>query len=186
MATYGSCASTRPAAGRAQRACACPGPSRSGCSAATSRGGCQVTGDSRPLAGKCAAVTGGELREWVHIGGPNGPHFGLRGGLLVADCGRQAILRLATASGAETVYADRCDDRPFCGPNDLCFGPDAVLYRTVWVLVTATHRSGLCRRARSNCQAYRRRARVPQWHHDDIGWRDTRRGGDAYRHLASL
>ncbi len=74
---------------------------------------------------------GGKLREWVHTGGrPNGSRFGPEGDLFVADCGRQAILRLSTTTGAETVYADRCDGRPFRGPNDLCFGPDGVLYVT--------------------------------------------------------
>lgn len=74
---------------------------------------------------------GGALREWVHTGGgPNGSRFGPGGDLFVADCGRQAILRLSTATGAETVYADRCDGRPFRGPNDLCFGPDGTLYFT--------------------------------------------------------
>ncbi len=74
---------------------------------------------------------GGELREWVHTGGgPNGSRFGPRGDLFVADCGRQAILRLSTDTEAETVYADRCNGRPFRGPNDLCFGPDGTLYFT--------------------------------------------------------
>ncbi len=74
---------------------------------------------------------GGVLREWVHTcGGPNGSRFAPRGDLFVADCGRQAILRLSTDTKAETVYADRCNGRPFRGPNDLCFGPDGTLYFT--------------------------------------------------------
>jgi len=63
---------------------------------------------------------GGELREWVHTGGgPNGSRFGPSGDLFVADYGRQAILRLSTSTGAETVYADRCDGRSFRGPNGM-------------------------------------------------------------------
>jgi len=74
---------------------------------------------------------GGQLREWVRTGGkPNGTRFGPGGSLFVADCGRRAILRLDTGSGAERVYADSCDGRPFAGPNDLCFGPDGTLYFT--------------------------------------------------------
>src|SRR5579872_3503761 len=74
---------------------------------------------------------GGELRQWVRTGGkPNGSRFGPDGDLFIADCGRQAILRLSTATGDETVYADRCDGQPFKGPNDLCFGPDGTLYFT--------------------------------------------------------
>src|SRR5579875_2601735 len=74
---------------------------------------------------------GGELREWVRTGGnPNGSRFGPGGSLFVADCGRRAILRLDTSSGAMSVYAAACDGQPFAGPNDLCFGPDGVLYCT--------------------------------------------------------
>jgi gluconolactonase len=74
---------------------------------------------------------GGELREWVRTGGnPNGSRFGPGGGLFVADCGRRAILRLDTSSGAMSVYAAACDGQPFAGPNDLCFGPDGVVYFT--------------------------------------------------------
>jgi gluconolactonase len=88
----------------------------------------------------CVDVTGGgvwrmppgnDLREWVRTGGnPNGSRFGPGGDLFVADCGRRAILRLNTTTGAESVYADQCDGRPFMGPNDLWFGPDGVLYFT--------------------------------------------------------
>ncbi len=73
----------------------------------------------------------GQLREWVRTGGrPNGSRFGPDGDLFIADCGRQAVLRLSTATGRETIYADRCDGRSFMGPNDLCFGPDGTLYFT--------------------------------------------------------
>lgn len=73
---------------------------------------------------------GGELREWVHTGGPNGSRFGPGGDLFIADCQRKAILRLSTSSGAETIYADNYEGQPFNGPNDLCFGPDGTLYFT--------------------------------------------------------
>ena len=74
---------------------------------------------------------GGALREWVRTGGaPNGSRFGPGSDLFVADCGRQAVLRLSTGTGREVVYADACDGRPFRGPNDLCFGPDGTLYVT--------------------------------------------------------
>jgi gluconolactonase len=74
---------------------------------------------------------GGALGAWVQTGGgPNGSRFGPQGDLFVADCGRKAVLRLATATGRETVYADRCEGQPFRGPNDLCFGLDGTLYVT--------------------------------------------------------
>ena len=74
---------------------------------------------------------GGELRPWVATGGgPNGSRFGPEGDLFVADCARQAILRLRAATGAVTVYADAWEGHPFRGPNDLCFGPDGTLYFT--------------------------------------------------------
>jgi gluconolactonase len=74
---------------------------------------------------------GGELREWVNTGGgPNGSRFGPDGDLFIADCVRKTILRFSTATARETVYADQCDDRPFRGPNDLCFGLDGTLYFT--------------------------------------------------------
>ena len=72
----------------------------------------------------------GRLRPWVETGHPNGSRFGPGGDLFVADNGRKAILRLATWTGALTVYADRYDGQGFRGPNDLCFGPDGTLYFT--------------------------------------------------------
>jgi gluconolactonase len=88
----------------------------------------------------CVDVTGGgiwrkppegELREWVRTGGlPNGSRFGPNGDLFIADCGRQAILRLSTATGSETIYADQYEGQAFKGPNDLCFGTDGTLYFT--------------------------------------------------------
>lgn len=74
---------------------------------------------------------GGELEPWVHTGGnPNGSRFGPGGDLFVADNGRKAILRIATATAQVSVYADRCDGQTFRGPNDLSFGPDGTLYFT--------------------------------------------------------
>ena len=79
----------------------------------------------------CRKPVDGELAPWVQTGGnPNGSRFGPDGDLFVADAGRKAILRLATATGRYTTYADRWEGRPFKGPNDLCFGPDGTLYFT--------------------------------------------------------
>lgn len=76
-------------------------------------------------------LPGGELREWTRTGGgPNGSRFGPGGDLFVADCGRQAVLRLSTVTGGASVYADGCAGQSFRGPNDLCFGPDGMLYVT--------------------------------------------------------
>jgi gluconolactonase len=60
----------------------------------------------------------------------------------VADCDRRAILRLATATGQETVYASAYRGTPFSGPNDLCFGPDGTLYFTDPAGSSRAHRIG--------------------------------------------
>jgi gluconolactonase len=74
---------------------------------------------------------GGALREWVRTGGrPNGSRFGPGGDLFVADRGTRSVLRVDIGSGAMTAYADNCAGQPFAGLNDLCFGPDGVLYFT--------------------------------------------------------
>jgi len=55
----------------------------------------------------CRMPPGGALEPWVHTGGaPNGSRFGLASDLFVADDGLKAILRLSTATGAWSVYAD--------------------------------------------------------------------------------
>lgn len=74
---------------------------------------------------------GGTLTEWVRTGGkPNGSRFGFDGDLFVTDYGRCAVLRLSTATGRLSVYADRFQGQLFRGPNDLCFGPGGILYIT--------------------------------------------------------
>lgn len=85
---------------------------------------------------------GGELRPWVETGGPNGSRFGPGGDLFIADWRRKAILRLSTATGAESMYADAYDGQPFNGPNDLCFGPDGTLYFTDPRGSSLAHRGG--------------------------------------------
>jgi gluconolactonase len=79
----------------------------------------------------CRLQAGGALTAWVNTGGgPNGSRFGPAGDLFVADCVNRNVLRIATATGDTTVYADQWDGKPLAGPNDLCFGPDGTLYFT--------------------------------------------------------
>lgn len=59
----------------------------------------------------------------------NGMTYFKDGSLFVCDFGRKAIIRIYP-NGKQEVYADKCNDQPFRGPNDLAFAPNGDLYFT--------------------------------------------------------
>jgi gluconolactonase len=59
----------------------------------------------------------------------NGLTYGDEGWLYACDFGRKAILRIAS-DGRTELYADKCADDGFKGPNDLAFDPEGNLYFT--------------------------------------------------------
>jgi gluconolactonase len=72
---------------------------------------------------------GGGRRELARTGRPNGLAVDCEGVIWVAESQRPALLRMTPDGACETVL-DRCGEDPFLFPNDLCFGPDGMLYLT--------------------------------------------------------
>lgn len=83
------------------------------------------------------ALDGALERRWLSAAdtGPggfrktNGMAFHRDGSLFACDFGRNAIVRVGPDRRCEVV-ADRCEGRPFRGPNDLAFDPKGNLYFT--------------------------------------------------------
>jgi gluconolactonase len=71
----------------------------------------------------------GTRREIKKTGRPNGLALGADGTIWVAESKFPSLLRL-TMDGVSEVVATGCDGEPFLFPNDLCFGPDGVIYMT--------------------------------------------------------
>lgn len=73
--------------------------------------------------------TAGEVATVVDTPGPNGGQFNANGAFLVCECRRRAIIAV-TAAGEAATLLDRCDGRPFNGPNDLAVDADGGFYFT--------------------------------------------------------
>lgn len=65
----------------------------------------------------------------ARTGRPNGLAVDETGAIWVAESGPPSLLRMEFDGTVETVL-DRAVDGPFLFPNDLCFGPDGLLYFT--------------------------------------------------------
>ncbi|WP_309713078.1 SMP-30/gluconolactonase/LRE family protein, partial [Armatimonas sp.] len=63
------------------------------------------------------------------FGKTNGLAYGDDNALYACDFGRKAIMRIFS-DGRTELYADKCDEQGFKGPNDLAFDPEGSLYLT--------------------------------------------------------
>jgi gluconolactonase len=75
------------------------------------------------------SADGGSRRAIATTGEPNGLTVDADGVLWVADTGPPALVRLALDGRFERVLT-AAGSEPFVYPNDLCFGPDGMLYMT--------------------------------------------------------
>jgi gluconolactonase len=72
---------------------------------------------------------GSSKRVVKKTGRPNGLAVDSTGVIWVAESKFPSLVRL-TMEGKSEVVAAGCDGEPFLFPNDLCFGPDGMLYLT--------------------------------------------------------
>lgn len=75
------------------------------------------------------SADGKTRRTICKTGRPNGLAVDSNGAIWVAESSTPSLLRV-TINGACEVVAVECDGLPFLFPNDLCFGPDGMLYLT--------------------------------------------------------
>lgn len=73
--------------------------------------------------------TDGRRRELARTGRPNGLAVDQKGAIWVAESQPPSLLKM-TMDGGYDVVLTGCDGDPFLFPNDLCFGPDGMLYLT--------------------------------------------------------
>lgn len=72
---------------------------------------------------------GRRLRTVAKVGRPNGLAMDREGKVWVAVTRDGSLLRMKM-DGAYDIFARECNDLHFIFPNDLCFGPDGLLYMT--------------------------------------------------------
>ena len=89
-------------------------------------------------------------RVVARTGRPNGVRMGADGALWVAESGPSPALLRVTMEGEISTWLTEVEGRPFLFPNDLCFGPDGMLYMTDsgipqprWASVPPGERHGL-------------------------------------------
>ena len=75
------------------------------------------------------SADGRTRRRIADLTRPNGLAVDRNGTIWCAESRQGALLRV-TLGGAVEVVAAECDGEPFLFPNDLCFGPDGLLYLT--------------------------------------------------------
>jgi gluconolactonase len=82
-----------------------------------------------PDRGCVTRVSDGRRAPLARTGRPNGLAVDRAGTIWVAESQPSALLRM-TASGEYQRVLEDCIGDPFLFPNDLCFGPDGMLYLT--------------------------------------------------------
>lgn len=75
------------------------------------------------------SLDGGQVELVARTGKPNGLVIGWDGVVWVAETAPAALLRLEPG-GSPEVWMDEVDGQAMLLPNDLCFGPDGLLYVT--------------------------------------------------------
>lgn len=86
-------------------------------------------GPDRGCVTHLSGADGGARRTLARTGRPNGLAVGADGAIWVAESDPPSLLRMAM-DGSYDVVATACNGDPFLFPNDLCFGPDGMLYLT--------------------------------------------------------
>lgn len=77
----------------------------------------------------CLSVGGQEKQVIARTGRPNGIAVDVAGTLWVTESSDPSLLRI-THDGEVEVFLNECDGDRFLWPNDICFGPDGLLYMT--------------------------------------------------------
>lgn len=72
---------------------------------------------------------GRSIQVLAKTGRPNGLAVDRHGIIWVAESKTPALLKM-TPDGSFNVFLTKCDELPMLFPNDLCFGPDGLLYLT--------------------------------------------------------